>query len=281
MGKANRGVILLMSALGLAAPPAFYGCGGGGTVSLTAPAAHVPAVGTISGTVTDAADEEVLPDVKVTATDSATGSVTLGVATTDASGRYSLSVPAGGCLVGFARDGYVPSAGRFVGVGAGISATLNAAIVRISGDEGNVFDPADAARLLETKVCPACDLPGADLRRANLSGANLARANLIGANLSGADLSGADLSGTILRQADMTQANLVQADLTGADLTYWVNLTGANLSGAILRGADLSPGSQYLSGAILTGADLTGADLSGAIMPDYKVCRDGSIGVCR
>jgi len=271
------------------------GCGGG-SGSAAGPTTPPPAAGTISGTVTDASNAEALPDVQVTATDRPTGGTALATATTDAAGRYRLTVPAGACFLRFSRDDCVPSTGTFVSLAPGAAETVDAAISRVPTGGRIVFDPADVARLLATKGCPGCalsgadlagaelagaDLAGANLGAANLGGANLAGANLIAAGLAGADLSAADLSGAILRQADLSRANLAGADLTAADLTYWVNLTGADLSGAILCGADLSPGSQYLSGAILTGAILIGADLSGAIMPDYRICQEPSIGVCR
>jgi len=293
--RARRVGIARLAVLELVAAAVFAACGegGGSAAGLVLPP---PAIGTISGIVTDSSNAQPLPDVEVTATDRPTGGAALAAAATDAAGRYRLTVPAGACFLRFSRDDCVPSAGTFVSLAPGGAVTIDKAIYRVPSGGPTALDPADVARLLATNACPGCalygadlagaglggaDLSGANLAAASLRGANLAGANLIATSLAGADLSLVDLSGAVLRQADLSGAVLREANLTGADLTYWVNLTGADLSGAVLTGADLSPGSQYLSGAILTGAVLTGADLGGAIMPDGKICLEPSIGVCR
>jgi len=101
--------------------------------------------------------------------------------------------------------------------------------------------------LLDTNMCPDCDLhganlAGADLTRADLTGANLRDANLGGANLNEADLNGANLEGANLTEADLTEANLFRAELTGAVLI--------------------------------------GANLTGALWVDGGICQEGSIGMC-
>ncbi|MBE0605930.1 MAG: hypothetical protein IH610_06525 [Deltaproteobacteria bacterium] len=46
-----------------------------------------------------------------------------------------------------------------------------------------------------------------------------------------------------------------------------------------LKATKICPGCR-LYGAGLRSEDLTGANLSGAIMPDYRICNDNSIGEC-
>jgi Pentapeptide repeats (8 copies)/Carboxypeptidase regulatory-like domain len=270
-------MIILTAVLALTVPLIFCACGSDGAGSVGAAAlgdASAPTTGTISGTVTDAVNAEALSGVAVTATDRATAGEVLATTVTDASGQYSLTVPIGGCYVKFSKASYTPSAGMFVVVD--VTVTLNAEIAEEATGGWNVLDPADVDRLKATKICPGCRLSGADLRFEDLTGAIMPGVYLTGANLTGANLSGANL-----RSAKMYHANLSHANLSHANLTYWADLSWANLSWANLTGADLSPGSQYLSGANLTGTDLTGADLSGAIMPDYRVCNDNSIGECK
>jgi Pentapeptide repeats (8 copies)/Carboxypeptidase regulatory-like domain len=297
-GAMGRGIIL-PAVLALAISLLFCGCGSGGAGSAGTAGpggGSAPTTGTISGKVIDSGNAALLPYVEVTATDNATGGEPLARTMTDGIGRYSLTAPIGGCYVKFSKADYTPSAGIFVDVVAGMTVTLNAEIAEAATGGWNVLDPADVDRLKATKICPGCRLYGADLRSEDLTGAdlgsaNLSRADLSSANLSGAlmpgvylsgaNLTGANLSGANLRSARMYKANLSHANLSYANLTYWADLSWANLSWANLSGADLSPGSQYLSGANLTMADLTGADLSGAIMPDYRVCNDNSIGECK
>ena len=123
-------------------------------------------------------------------------------------------------------------------------------------------------KLLDTKICPLCDLS-----KANLSGANLSGADLKGANLNGADLTGADLKGVFLTGANLSNANLSDADLRGANLRN-ANLSNADLSRANLNGANLVEANLYaadliaadLTDANLTGANLMFANLNGAIL---------------
>lgn len=109
-------------------------------------------------------------------------------------------------------------------------------------------NPNDLKQLLETRLCPGCDLQGADLRgahligadlrEANLEGANLQDANLEGADLKGADLEGANLQGAFLNQAELNDANLEFANLNNANLVL-AELAGSNLNGAQLKGAEI------------------------------------------
>ncbi|MEA5497728.1 pentapeptide repeat-containing protein [Limnoraphis robusta Tam1] len=121
-------------------------------------------------------------------------------------------------------------------------------------------NPGNVQKLIETGICPGCDLRGADLsklhligadlREADLSGANLAYTNLEGADLSGANLEEANLKGAFLNSAELDDANLSLANLTDANLIQarmeGTNLIGANLNGASflvesLEEAQLSP----------------------------------------
>lgn len=102
--------------------------------------------------------------------------------------------------------------------------------------------------------CAGANLEGRDLRGVNLRRADLRGANLRGANLAGADLGNADFSG-----ADMRFTNLGGAALFGT------KMVGANLTGAGLRFQDLR----------------SDTDVSRALMPDGKMCADGSLGDCR
>ncbi|MDD2309382.1 MAG: pentapeptide repeat-containing protein [Desulfuromonadaceae bacterium] len=113
-------------------------------------------------------------------------------------------------------------------------------------------------RLLKKNACVNCDLLGANLHGANLRAADLRGADLRGANLRGADLSWAYLSEAKLSGANLREADLSWADLRGANLN-WANLSGANLNGAYLNGA-------YLSETMWT---------------DGRLCKSGSIGMCK
>ena len=139
------------------------------------------------------------------------------------------------------------------------------------------YDPAQVQQLLQTNICPGCDLSGADLIWANLTRAILGGANLSGANLSGANLSLANLSLASLPGAELTKAILLEADLTRATLTQ-ANLTGAAMNQAILRDADLLEAN--LTGANLTQANLTDTILNGATWTNGGTCAYGSIGQC-
>src|SRR5512140_3067261 len=173
----------------------FCGCGSGGAGSAGTAGpggASGPTTGTISGTVTDSLSAGTLPGVEVTATASAAGGAVLATATTDPSGRYSLTVPIGSCYVNFSKVDYTSSAGNFVVVGD-VPATLNAKIGEAATSGWNELDPEDVVRLKETNICAGCRLYGAYLPLEDLTGADLSSSNLTGADLSGANLRGATL----------------------------------------------------------------------------------------
>lgn len=98
-----------------------------------------------------------------------------------------------------------------------------------------------------------CDKMGALLVGVNLQHANLERASFSGANLSYSNFSETVLDGADLRAADLRRANFRNAHLQGADF----------------------------SKAQLEGAQLDGALLSRAVWVDGKICKEGSVGVCR
>lgn len=112
----------------------------------------------------------------------------------------------------------------------------------------SAFVPEDFERLKKIKNCPGCDLRGADLRGVDLSGANLEGINLMGANLEGVDLEDAALD-----DASLEKANLRNARLHGASLDH----------------------------ATIDEADFKGADLQDVTWIDGKVCKKGSIGICK
>jgi len=112
----------------------------------------------------------------------------------------------------------------------------------------SAFVPEDLEQLKKTKKCPGCDLRGADLRGVDLSDANLEGVNLMGANLEGVKLEDATLD-----DASLEDANLRNARLHGASMDH------AGIEGAVLLGADLQ--------------DVTWID--------GKVCKKGSIGICK
>jgi uncharacterized protein YjbI with pentapeptide repeats len=110
------------------------------------------------------------------------------------------------------------------------------------------FVPEDLERLKSTNNCPGCDLRSADLH-----GARLKQAVLEGANLMGANLEGADLQGAVLDDASLEKAVLKKAILSGASLDH----------------------------ATIDDADLNGALLDDTIWVDGKICKKGSVGVCK
>lgn len=110
------------------------------------------------------------------------------------------------------------------------------------------FVPEDLERLTATNNCPGCDL-----RNADLHGARLKQAVLEGANLMGANLEGADLQGAVLDDAGMEKAVLKKAILSGASLDH----------------------------ATIDDADLNGALLDDTTWVDGKICKKGSVGVCK
>jgi uncharacterized protein YjbI with pentapeptide repeats len=115
-------------------------------------------------------------------------------------------------------------------------------------------DAQSGCRVGPEANCEGANLEGRDLRGVNLRRANLRGANLRGANLAGADLGNADFSG-----ADMRFVNLGGAALFGT------KMVGTNLTGAGLRFQDLK----------------SDTDVSRALMPDGKMCAEGSVGDCR
>lgn len=142
-----RKLLTLLAILALTAPLAFYGCGSGDTGSAGAAGdagTSAPTTGTISGTVTDATKGDALSGVAVTATDRVTGGAVLATATTDASGQYSLTVPIGGCYVNFSRTYYTQPGGMFVGIGGGITTTLNATMAEAASGAPSVSFAAEA-----------------------------------------------------------------------------------------------------------------------------------------
>ena len=112
----------------------------------------------------------------------------------------------------------------------------------------SAFVPEDLASLKETKKCPGCDLRGADLRGLDLTGSNLEGANLMGANLEGVTLEDA-----VLDDASCEKTNLRKAKLRGTSMDH----------------------------ATIDEADFNGADLQDVIWIDGRVCKKGSIGVCK
>ena len=112
----------------------------------------------------------------------------------------------------------------------------------------SAFVPEDLERLKESKKCPGCDLRGADLRGLNLNAANLEGANLMGANLEGVSLEAATLE-----DASCEKTNLRNAKLHGTSMDH----------------------------ATIDGADFNGADLQDVTWIDGRVCKKGSIGVCK
>jgi uncharacterized protein YjbI with pentapeptide repeats len=106
---------------------------------------------------------------------------------------------------------------------------------------------------------PEAKCAGANLEGRDLRGVNLRRADFTGAKLTGANLAGADLGNAIFSGADLRFSNLGGAALFGT------KLMGANLTGAGLRFQDLK----------------SDTDVSRAVMPDGKMCAEGSVGECK
>jgi Pentapeptide repeats (8 copies) len=120
---------------------------------------------------------------------------------------------------------------------------LAALVISLTPLSSSAFVPEDLVRLKDAKICPGCDLRGADLR-----GLDLNAANLEGANLMGANLEGVNLESSILDDASCEKANLKNARLHGASIDH---------------------------------ATFDEADLQGATWIDGKVCKKGSIGICK
>ena len=129
-----------------------------------------------------------------------------------------------------------------------VLALLIAVLVGLAPSFSSAFVPEDLDQLKKQNKCPGCDLRSADLR-----GAGLADANLEGANLMGANLEGATLTDATLEDASLEKANLKNVNLHGASLDH----------------------------ATIDGADFKGADLQDMTWIDGKVCKKGSIGVCK
>jgi len=129
-----------------------------------------------------------------------------------------------------------------------VLALLVAVLIGLAPVLSAAFVPEDLDQLKKQKKCPGCDLRGADLH-----GADLADANLEGANLMGANLEGASLTDATLEDASLENANLKNANLHGASLDH----------------------------ATIDGVDFKGADLQDMTWIDGRVCKKGSIGVCK
>ena len=112
----------------------------------------------------------------------------------------------------------------------------------------SAFVPEDVERLKGTKKCPGCDLRGADLRGLDLSESNMEGANLMGANL----------EGVLLEEATLDDASCEKTNFRNAKLH-----------------------ATSMDHATIDGADFTGADLQDVTWIDSRVCKKGSIGLCK
>lgn len=120
--------------------------------------------------------------------------------------------------------------------------------IMLSALQAYAFVPEDLARLKKTKHCAGCDLRDADLH-----GVDLEQAEMEGANLMGANLEGANLTDAVMEDASLENANLKKAVLFGASLDH----------------------------ATIDGVDFSWANLEDATWIDNRVCKKGSIGVCK
>jgi len=125
---------------------------------------------------------------------------------------------------------------------------LTASLIGLAPAYTSAFVPEDLDRLIKQKHCPGCDLRGADLR-----GVDLADANMEGINLMNAILEGVNMEDAILDDAGLEKANLRNAKMHGASMDH----------------------------ASIDETDFKGADLQDATWIDGKVCKRGSIGVCK
>jgi hypothetical protein len=125
---------------------------------------------------------------------------------------------------------------------------LVALVISLLPVPSSAFVPEDLQSFKESKKCPGCDLRGADLR-----GLNLSKSNLEGANLMGANLEGVTLEEAVLDDASCEKTNLRKAKLRGTSMDH----------------------------ATIDEADFNGADLQDVIWIDGRVCKKGSIGVCK
>lgn len=118
-------MFVLFSALVVAVPFLFYGCGSGSDGSAGAPA---PTSGTVSGTVTDAVKADALAGVSVKASLDSGGTNVVATTTTDAAGAYTMSAPIGGVYITFSKAFYTSPGGMFVGVGSGLGTLVSASM---------------------------------------------------------------------------------------------------------------------------------------------------------
>ena len=125
---------------------------------------------------------------------------------------------------------------------------LVAIFVGLVPSHSSAFVPEDLERAVKQKNCPGCDLRGADLRGVDLSAAKLEGINLMGANLEGVNLVNATLD-----DASLEKANLSNARLNGASMDH------AGIDEAVFKGADLQD----------------------VVWIDGKICKKGSIGMCK
>jgi uncharacterized protein YjbI with pentapeptide repeats len=137
---------------------------------------------------------------------------------------------------------------RFNSTGVLSILVLIALVLSLTPISSSAFVPEDLERLKESKKCPGCDLRGADLR-----GLNLSDSNLEGANLMGANLEGVSLEDSTLDDASCEKANLRNAKLHGASMDH----------------------------ATVDEADFKGAYLQDVVWIDGRICKKGSIGVCK
>lgn len=138
-------------------------------------------------------------------------------------------------------------------------ATVAAAMVLCIGGGTDARGQGAGAASGDCRIGPEARCAGANLEGRDLRGANLRRGDFTGARLNGANLAGADLGNADFSRADMRFANLGGAALFGT------KLIGTNLTGAGLRFQDLK----------------SDTDVSRALMPDGKMCGEGSVGDCK
>jgi len=127
-------------------------------------------------------------------------------------------------------------------------AVLTALVTGLTPVPSSAFVPEDIEQLKNTKKCPGCDLRGADLRGLDLSESNLEGANLMGANL----------EGVLLEEATLDDASCEKANFRNAKLH-----------------------ATSMDHATIDDADFKGADLQDVTWIDGRVCKKGSIGVCK
>ena len=101
-----------------------------------------------------------------------------------------------------------------------------------------------------------------------LTDAKLNKSKLLGANLTGSDMAYAEITESDLSYANLENVRLLGANLKHSDLRY------ANLKDADLSYADLS-------GVLLAGASMINTRFDNAIWIDGRLCKKGSIGLCR